>query len=320
MWRPIAMHKSLKDLLRTPEAHHEADQPTTVSAVLQTAENNRSGPLGEIRHPCPNYQRRRTAPLLLQDNQRAGVQQFPPARHTFYRADRKEWNTVACDQELRNYATTPAIVAFKNPDSPTAGGIVEIVQAECYVTHTYSYTCTRRRPRPRCQNILVIWCQHVYHPPPTQCLACLSLIRANVITVPLLDRCVTVTHVIGRTPVRTDLHIEKAAKNPSNRFLRQTASEINSTQLCGTGNKDFPHGTLEPKPSRLRRVFELSDCAWQVNPHLPHGKRMDKYCRYPRKPKSSRLRRVFELSDCAWQVNPHLPHGKRMDKYCRYPR
>ncbi|KAG8269354.1 hypothetical protein J6590_004647 [Homalodisca vitripennis] len=41
--RPIAMHLSLKGLLRTPEAHHEAYQ-SMISAVPQTAENNLSGP------------------------------------------------------------------------------------------------------------------------------------------------------------------------------------------------------------------------------------------------------------------------------------
>ncbi|KAG8288428.1 hypothetical protein J6590_016549 [Homalodisca vitripennis] len=52
MGRPTAMHLSLKGLLRTPEAHHEAYQ-SMISAVPQTAENNLSGPPGEIHYPCP---------------------------------------------------------------------------------------------------------------------------------------------------------------------------------------------------------------------------------------------------------------------------
>ncbi|KAG8300240.1 hypothetical protein J6590_080669 [Homalodisca vitripennis] len=64
--QPIAMQLSLKGLLRSPEARHEADQ-STVSAVSQTAKNHISGPSGE-------------------DNQRAGVQQFPPVHRIFYRA------------------------------------------------------------------------------------------------------------------------------------------------------------------------------------------------------------------------------------------
>ncbi|KAG8280144.1 hypothetical protein J6590_088312 [Homalodisca vitripennis] len=56
MGRPTAMPLSLKDLLRTLEAHHEAYQ-SMISAVLQTAKNNLSGPPGEIYQPCPNYQR-----------------------------------------------------------------------------------------------------------------------------------------------------------------------------------------------------------------------------------------------------------------------
>ncbi|KAG8247239.1 hypothetical protein J6590_065365 [Homalodisca vitripennis] len=75
MGRPIAMHLSLKGLLRTLEVNYEAYQ-SMISAVPQTAENNLSGTPGEIHHSCPNYQRWHTAPLLLQDNQRAGVQQF----------------------------------------------------------------------------------------------------------------------------------------------------------------------------------------------------------------------------------------------------
>ncbi|KAG8255258.1 hypothetical protein J6590_096849 [Homalodisca vitripennis] len=85
----LLLYTCLKGLLRTPEAHHEAYQ-SMISAVPQTAENDLSGPPGEIHHPCPNYQRWHTAPLLLQDNQRASVQQFPPAHHTFYRADLPE--------------------------------------------------------------------------------------------------------------------------------------------------------------------------------------------------------------------------------------
>ncbi|KAG8267200.1 hypothetical protein J6590_056249 [Homalodisca vitripennis] len=87
--RPIAMHFNLKGLLRTPEANHDSDQ-STVLAVLQTAENNRSSPPGEICHLCPNYQIWHIAPLLLQGSPRAGVQQFRPARHTFYRGDPSE--------------------------------------------------------------------------------------------------------------------------------------------------------------------------------------------------------------------------------------
>ncbi|KAG8299448.1 hypothetical protein J6590_089901 [Homalodisca vitripennis] len=68
LWRPTAMHLSLKGFLRTPETHHEAHQSTT-SAVQQTAENNLSSPPGKIHHPCPNYQRWHTALLLLQGNQ-----------------------------------------------------------------------------------------------------------------------------------------------------------------------------------------------------------------------------------------------------------
>ncbi|KAG8249043.1 hypothetical protein J6590_029393 [Homalodisca vitripennis] len=86
MGRPTAMHLSLKGLLRTPEARHEAYQ-SVVSSVPQSAENNLSGPPGEIPYPCPNYQRWHTAPLLLKGNQRASARQFHPAHHTFYRGD-----------------------------------------------------------------------------------------------------------------------------------------------------------------------------------------------------------------------------------------
>ncbi|KAG8287469.1 hypothetical protein J6590_036334 [Homalodisca vitripennis] len=79
----------LPGLLHTPEARHDAFQ-SMISAGPQTAKNNLSGPPREIHHPCPNYQRRHTAPLLLKDNQRANVRQFPPAHHTFYRADPPE--------------------------------------------------------------------------------------------------------------------------------------------------------------------------------------------------------------------------------------
>ncbi|KAG8285084.1 hypothetical protein J6590_088119 [Homalodisca vitripennis] len=48
------MHLNLKGLLRTLEVYYEANQSMD-SAVLQTAENNRSGPPGEIHHPCPDY-------------------------------------------------------------------------------------------------------------------------------------------------------------------------------------------------------------------------------------------------------------------------
>ncbi|KAG8331076.1 hypothetical protein J6590_048516 [Homalodisca vitripennis] len=61
-----------------------------ILAVPQTAENNLSGPPWEIYYSCLNYQRWHTAPLLLKVNQRASVQQFHPAHHTFYRADPPE--------------------------------------------------------------------------------------------------------------------------------------------------------------------------------------------------------------------------------------
>ncbi|KAG8275655.1 hypothetical protein J6590_081921 [Homalodisca vitripennis] len=77
MGRPIAMHLNLKGLFRTLEAHHEAD-PSTFSAVLLE------------KFTTLVQTTKHTAPLLLQDSRRAGPQQFPPARHTFYRADPPE--------------------------------------------------------------------------------------------------------------------------------------------------------------------------------------------------------------------------------------
>ncbi|KAG8267521.1 hypothetical protein J6590_049172 [Homalodisca vitripennis] len=44
---PIFMHLTLKGLLPTPELYHETSQFTD-SAVLQTAENNQSGPPEKI--------------------------------------------------------------------------------------------------------------------------------------------------------------------------------------------------------------------------------------------------------------------------------
>ncbi|KAG8292897.1 hypothetical protein J6590_028648 [Homalodisca vitripennis] len=87
MGRPNAMHLSLKGVLCTREAHHEAYQ-SMISAVPQSAKTNLSGPPGEIHHPCPNYQRWHTAFLLLKG--KASVWQFHPAHHTFYRADLPE--------------------------------------------------------------------------------------------------------------------------------------------------------------------------------------------------------------------------------------
>ncbi|KAG8291292.1 hypothetical protein J6590_063925 [Homalodisca vitripennis] len=84
---------TLRGVLRTPDADHEAYQ-SMISVVPQTA---KSGPPGEIHHLCPNYQRWHTAPLLLQDNQRASVQQFHPAHHTFYRADPLEGCRLCVD-------------------------------------------------------------------------------------------------------------------------------------------------------------------------------------------------------------------------------
>ncbi|KAG8338595.1 hypothetical protein J6590_000267 [Homalodisca vitripennis] len=101
------MHLILKGVLRTPEAHHVADQ-STVSAVLQTAKNNQSGPQEEIRHPCLDYQTWRTAPLLLQGSQRAGVQQFPPAHYTFYRAD---------PDSVKILPQEKAFCSFSDPDA-----------------------------------------------------------------------------------------------------------------------------------------------------------------------------------------------------------
>ncbi|KAG8311513.1 hypothetical protein J6590_042382, partial [Homalodisca vitripennis] len=97
------MHLSLKGFLRTPETHHEAHQSTT-SAVPQTAENNLSGPPGEIHHPCPNYQKWHTALLLLRGNQRAGAQQSPPAHYTFYRVDPPDGCRLCEDASSGDYA------------------------------------------------------------------------------------------------------------------------------------------------------------------------------------------------------------------------
>ncbi|KAG8324854.1 hypothetical protein J6590_082024 [Homalodisca vitripennis] len=101
--RPTAMNVNLKGFLRTPETHQETYQ-SIISAVPQTPENNLSRPPGKIHHPCPNYQRWHTAPLLLKGSQRSGAQQFSPAHYTLYRADPPEGCRLCEDASSADHA------------------------------------------------------------------------------------------------------------------------------------------------------------------------------------------------------------------------
>ncbi|KAG8333684.1 hypothetical protein J6590_105595 [Homalodisca vitripennis] len=68
-----------------------------VSAVPKTAENNLPGPSGKFTTLIQTKQTWHTDPLLLQDNQRADVQQFPPFHHTFYIAEPPEGCRLCVD-------------------------------------------------------------------------------------------------------------------------------------------------------------------------------------------------------------------------------
>ncbi|KAG8296946.1 hypothetical protein J6590_045787 [Homalodisca vitripennis] len=174
---PTAMHLSLKGLLSTPEAHHEAYQ-SMFSEVPQTTENNLSGPPVEIHHPCPNYQRWYTTPLLLKGNQRASVRQFHPAHHTFYRTDEAGKNNIItlCANTMGMANTTKSteeklsakILACYpgNPDTLTITTLIERtdfislnVKITCHYDNQFLFSATQKetmsaRRRSLCPYIL----------------------------------------------------------------------------------------------------------------------------------------------------------------------